>query len=405
MVVAVAAVWINQAGPGPAAAPDAASASSVGPSSVAARARLSDAALTEMLDAMAGAVTHESRADFLDAAGSTPWARQTWRTLEALRVAKIELSYVPAGSLSPPTADVTVTVAWTPGRQSVYQGATTVPRDVTFTVGATGAGETAVIGAGSSGDSRVPVWLLGAVHVSSPGDATLVSAGRSGSEPAVDVLVRRALAAVRTQLGGSELDTHRRVVVVVPAGESEAVRQGGRELRGAAAITTTVDGSARATAPVHVVLNPAVFDRLRPRGARVVLAHEVTHAVTGAAASPMPLWVAEGFADWVALRYVGVPYDVAAGGLLSAVRQDGPPAELPTNADFAGHEAASQPYEAAWTVFRVLSRRAGDRAVIGFYADVLAGRPVATALETSAGISVAALTRAWRTNLRRLAHG
>jgi hypothetical protein len=242
---------------------------------------------------------------------------------------------------------------------------------------------------------------MGDMDVTSLGDATVVSTGRRGIRPGFDVLTRRALAAVRTELAGSDVDTDRRVVVVAPATEADAVRLVGREVSGAAAVTTTVDGSPRTYAPVHVVLNPTIFDRLTRSGAQVVLTHEVTHAVTGAAASTMPLWVAEGFADWIALRDASLSLDVTTGRLSRFVRQEGLPAALPIDAEFAGHRSAGHAYEASWTAFRLLSRRAGDRAVLGFYADVRAGQPVAAALELNTGLDVAELTRAWRMNLRR----
>ena len=359
-----------------------------------------DRALTMMFEAMSRAVAHNDRADFIAAAGSTPWARQTWHRIRSLGVDRIDLRYGPDDAPRLSTADVSVAVAWSPGSNTAYDGTTTVPRHVTFTVACTDTGTAAVIGAGGTGDFWLPAWLIGDMDVRSLGDATVVSTGRRGSRPSLDVLTRRALAAVRTALAGSDVDNNRRVVVVAPATEADAVRLGGRELRGAAAVTTTVDGSPRAYAPVHVVLNPTVFDRLTRRGAQVVLTHEVTHAVTGAAASTMPLWVAEGFADWIALRDASLSLDVTTGRLSRVVRQEGLPAALPVDAEFAGHRS-SHAYEASWTAFHLLSRRAGDRAVLGFYADVQAGQPVAAALELNTGLDVAEVTRAWRMDVRR----
>lgn len=397
-MLALVAGWAIPSENGSAAAGGAASAVSPGPPEGAAGP--DHGALTVMFDAMSRAVARDRRADFIEAAGSTLWARQTWRTLTALGVKEIDLRYVPSGAPRPRNVDVAVT--WRPGTTSAYQGTTTVPRQVTFTVAATDAGA-AVIGAGRARNPLLPVWLSGVVVAAPLGDATVISTARAGPVPGLTVLTRRALVAVRAELAESDLDTDRRVVVVAPASAEEAVLLGGRELRGAAALTTTVDGSPRAQAPVHVVLNPAVFDGLTPRGAQVVLTHEVTHAVTGAAASAMPLWIAEGFADWVALRDAGVPLDVAAEALVRSVRQDGLPGELPRDVDFT--RPATPAYEAAWTVFRLLSQRAGDRAVLGFYADVRDGQPVATALEVNAGLDVTELTKAWRTDLRRLARG
>jgi hypothetical protein len=153
-----------------------------------------------------------------------------------------------------------------------------------------------------------------------------------------------------------------------------------------------------------VVLNPVVFDRLGPRGAQVVVSHEATHAATGAAAVRMPLWVAEGFADWVALRDGSVPLDVAAGRFVATVHRDGPPRSLPSASDFATQaHGLGTTYEAAWTVFRLLGERFGDGPVIAFYEDVLAGSPVPAALDDATGLDVAGLTAAWRNEVRRLA--
>src|SRR3546814_6597486 len=72
-----------------------------------------------------------------------------------------------------------------------------------------------------------------------------------------------------------------------------------------AAVTTTVDGSLSPSAPVHVFVNPQMWAGLKPQGAQVVMSHEAVHVVTGAAiTSGVPLWLLEGFADYVALRDV-----------------------------------------------------------------------------------------------------
>ena len=61
--------------------------------------------------------------------------------------------------------------------------------------------------------------------------------------------------------------------------------------------------------PVHVFVNPEVFDRLQPTGAQVVLSHEAVHVATDAARSDVALWLLEGFADYVALRDVDLPLE------------------------------------------------------------------------------------------------
>ena len=88
-----------------------------------------------------------------------------------------------------------------------------------------------------------------------------------------------------------------------------------------AAVTTTEDGSLAPGAPVRVFVNPAVFDRLRQRGAQVVISHEATHVATGATFASMPTWLLEGFADYVALDHAGVPSRWPPRQILARIRK------------------------------------------------------------------------------------
>ena len=54
-------------------------------------------------------------------------------------------------------------------------------------------------------------------------------------------------------------------------------------------------------------MNPPVFEPLGPQGAQIVMSHEAAHVATDAAASSMPTWLLEGFADYVALAHVDLP--------------------------------------------------------------------------------------------------
>ena len=132
-----------------------------------------------------------------------------------------------------------------------------------------------------------------------------------------------------------------------------------------AAVTSTADGSLAPDAPVHVFVNPEVFGNLKPRGAQVVMSHEAVHVATDAATSTMPLWLLEGFADYVALRDVHLPVSVTAGQIIRQVRHDGPPAQLPGPAEFdtaTSHLGAS--YESAWLACRLLADVGGQAALV-----------------------------------------
>src|SRR6478672_6502490 len=135
-----------------------------------------------------------------------------------------------------------------------------------------------------------------------------------------------------------------------------------------AAVTTSADGSVTPRTPIHIFVNPAVFSGLEARGSQVVMSHEAVHVATDAANSVLPLWLVEGFADYVALRDVRLPLSTTAGQILPRVRQHGAPRHLPGPAEFdttQTHLGAS--YEAAWLACRLLAQRYGQGRLVAFY--------------------------------------
>lgn len=248
------------------------------------------------------------------------------------------------------------------------------------------------------GGDRLPLWLQGPVEVERTGSTLVVGAGRSLSSYVG--LVRRALPQVRRVLPAVD----DRLVVEVPDSSSAldallGVPEG--TYRGVAAVTASVDGEVGADAPVHVFVNPEEMDRLRRTGAQVVMTHEAVHAVTGAPRSRAPVWLVEGFADYVALRDVGLPLARTAAQVIARVRREGVPAELPVASDFdvaAPHLGAA--YEAAWLACRALADLAGEQALVEVYRAASRGTDVRVALRRWAGLTVEELTTRWRAVLR-----
>ncbi|MGH3456584.1 MAG: hypothetical protein ACRDP2_19425, partial [Nocardioidaceae bacterium] len=159
-------------------------------------------------------------------------------------------------------------------------------------------------------------------------------------------------------------------------------------------------------APAQIVLNPAIFDDLRRKAAQLVVSHEVTHAATGVTAASMQLWVAEGFADYVALASDRIRLERAASQILTYVRDHGVPERLPGARQFAAdRHGLGRTYEAAWLIFRMLGDYYGNAAVVAFYDEVSAGTPVEPALIDTIGLDLDDLTAAWQRYLRSLAFG
>ena len=261
----------------------------------------------------------------------------------------------------------------------------------------------ALAGVGDDGDHRAPLWLSAPVQVRRTPATLVLAAGSSAraddhaarAEAAVPV-VRRVLPAWRPRL-----------VVEVPASAAALDRtlaaDPGRYAN-IAAVTTTVDGSVDPGAPVHVFVNPDVFDRLEPQGAQVVMSHEAVHVATDAATSDLPLWLLEGFADYVALRDVDLPLSTTAAQVIRQVRRDGLPDHLPGPAEFdTSATALGAAYESAWLACRLLARTGGERALVRLYRLVDGGRELAAALRATFGLTPGRLTRAWRRSLSDLA--
>jgi hypothetical protein len=172
---------------------------------------------------------------------------------------------------------------------------------------------------------------------------------------------------------------------------------------GIAAVTTTVDGSRSRRSPSHVFVNPKVFVPLRPQGAQVVITHEATHVATDAATSKAPIWLVEGFADYVALSAQRLPVSTTAARIIALVRRHGPPRHLPSSAEFAaGAEHLEARYESAWLACRLLAQDSGVRALVAFYRAMDGGAALGPELQRHFGLTPVTFTKEWRNVLSHL---
>jgi hypothetical protein len=234
------------------------------------------------------------------------------------------------------------------------------------------------------------------------GTLVLVGGG-AGEADEFAALAQAAVPAVRAVLPRWK---PRLVVEVPPTVDAlhAALDSDAGEYDAIAAVTSTADGSLAPDAPVHVFVNPQVFGNLKPRGAQVVMSHEAVHVATDAATATMPLWLLEGFADYVALRDVDLPFSVTAGQIIGQVRREGPPRQLPGQAEFdttTAHLGAT--YESAWLACRLLADVGGQAALVAFYRAVDAGTEVDAALRDEFGFGERELVARWQDLLEDLA--
>jgi hypothetical protein len=252
------------------------------------------------------------------------------------------------------------------------------------------------------GDRRSPVWLSGPAQVRRTPSTLVLAQGSPALADRLAALAGAAVPQVRSVLPA--WDGH--LVVEEPGSQDAleaALHADHGQYAGIAAVTTAVDGSRVRDAPVHVFVNPQVFDPLGARGAQVVLTHEATHVATRAATSPAPIWLVEGFADYVALSAQHLPLATSAARIAALVRRHGAPVHLPEAAQFdAGTPDLEARYESAWLACRLLAQSGGPDRLVSFYDAVDAGTPVDTALQDTFGFGLRGLTERWRNLLSHL---
>lgn len=227
-----------------------------------------------------------------------------------------------------------------------------------------------------------------------PGRPTVVVRGRRSTVVGHDTAGLEEMAARADRAGlrvSGVLGRPVRPLVVVPDSTREAARLAG---------VARLDGLAAVADGGRVIVVPESFATLNPTGRDVVLTHELTHVVAGT--DRLPVWLYEGFADYVGYRDAGLPVVTAAAELAAEVRAGRLPTALPGPAAFApdGRDPVrlARAYQEAWLACRFLADRFGEGTLVGFYREARAAG-VERAL-ASLGLSVATLTARWREYVR-----
>ncbi|MFI6086700.1 hypothetical protein [Streptomyces sp. NPDC051218] len=203
----------------------------------------------------------------------------------------------------------------------------------------------------------------------------------------------------------------RRVVVMVPKsleGMAGLLGSPASGYQGIAAVTTGETGGSGAAPADRIIVNPEAYGVLGDFGKQVVLTHETTHVATRAHTSPAtPLWLSEGFADWVGYRGTGRTAAQAAPELRRAVQRDELPGTLPDDDAFGFSGDAgklAQAYEGSWLACRMIADQWGEEPLTRFYEEVGTHKKkpgaVEDALREVLDITPQEFTERWRTYLR-----
>ncbi|WP_316573306.1 peptidase MA family metallohydrolase [Nocardia canadensis] len=249
--------------------------------------------------------------------------------------------------------------------------------------------------------------LVRRVAAGDEADALVVA--HSGHRTDIDVLEQElapAIADVSTAWG---TDWNRAPVIVVAGTPTEftALTRAAGASTGADVAAVSLTGSyAPGTRPTdqRIVFNPDARRRVGDEGMATLLRHELTHVATRAAtADGAPLWLVEGYAEYVAQRTGASTFSQIAPTLTTRLRAGALPTDLIGDADFTGTDAPYA-YESAWSACAFLADRYGPAALTALYKRLATG-PQSAATQDAAFAAVLGTSRTdlldgWRAWLR-----
>ncbi|SER37781.1 peptidase MA family metallohydrolase [Actinokineospora terrae] len=252
-------------------------------------------------------------------------------------------------------------------------------------------------------------WDFGPCVVT-PTEHGLVVAHR-GSQPMVDRLVREldsSVAAV-SQVWGDNWP--KKVALILPDSPVEMRALVGPDFPVesvvAVAIADRVDTARHTATGQRVVLSPTGARALSVASLRVVLKHEITHVAARAeTVDGSPMWLLEGFADYVGYRDSGITLAQGAPDLAKRVRDSGPPAALPEDRDFRARDRSLDlAYQQAWSIARFLADRYGEPRLVDLYRELAGAGPISASdtddlLRRVIGVDRAGLLKQWQSYLR-----
>ncbi|TCC50157.1 hypothetical protein E0H75_17945 [Kribbella capetownensis] len=374
-----------------------------------------------VLQKMADAVENDNRTEFLAtidprAAEFRAAARTIFANLTNLPIGSFTLRYVSddTGALTPDRqAELGGSESWLAQVEVSWQlaGYDTKPAremlPVTF-VSRDGTTFAASFSERFVAGQRRPIWTLGPIDVAKSEHSLVISLGSESDAKTYLSVADRAAESVSEVWG--KTNWRQKVIVYLPAKQAQM-----EAILGAApntytqiaAVTMAELDTPQVGAPVRIVANPKLFEELGKQGRRIVLTHETTHVASTATASPVPLWLAEGFADYVAFTAVPVQDESAAKELFKAIRAGDVPATLPTTQSFAASaKDLPQAYESAWLACRLIAEREGQSKLVKFYRAVHASKSstgLADAFKSVLDMTEAEFVVEWQKYLKRLA--
>ncbi|MEO6955294.1 MAG: hypothetical protein ABI137_01000 [Antricoccus sp.] len=166
-----------------------------------------------------------------------------------------------------------------------------------------------------------------------------------------------------------------RAVLLMPDRLSDlrALGTGNRNLQNlsALAVATSVDVPSGRVSGARILLNAQPILSASVIALQVLLTHEVTHVAARAVTrAGTPLWLQEGFADFVGYQSAQIK-PPAATATAAQLLAEGPPSDLPGDDEITGSGTTQEgAYEYAWLAMCLLDAAVGQPALVAMYRQI-----------------------------------
>ncbi|MEU7632634.1 hypothetical protein AB0C34_22010 [Nocardia sp. NPDC049220] len=202
--------------------------------------------------------------------------------------------------------------------------------------------------------------------------------GHSPQQTDIDILQRELAAATAavTDVWGTDWAQSTLVVVASSPAEFAALVRAAALLPTEVAAASVADPFPPGTRPSgqRVVFSSDAGHRLDPAGLATLLRHELTHiAARAQTADGAPLWMVEGFADYIAHHDQGHRFADIAPTVTAHGRVHDLPPELPTDTEFSGPNAAFT-YEKAWSICAFVAEKYDSSRLVQLYHRIAAAK-------------------------------
>lgn len=175
----------------------------------------------------------------------------------------------------------------------------------------------------------------------------------------------------------------------------------------AVSVADRVDVEKNTAEGQRVVMSATTADALSTAALKIVLRHEFTHiAARGSTVDGSPMWLLEGFADYIGYRDSGIPLAQATPDLSAQVVGSGPPARLPADEDFRSQgRTLDLAYQQSLSIARFVAERRGEAKLIELYrvlakAGRVSGEEIDKLVVSVLGLNREEFTAGWREYLR-----